>query len=97
MDKRLNTAMKTLFHSGTRDKRKLKAKFRARFPSLSSDEAIALVAECRAIEDKINSIASKSFDGKPLTNSEKGFVSALPLTAELKLQLSRAAMFVQFR
>ncbi len=88
--------MKTMFDSATYEKRKLKAKFRKDF-SLSSNEANALVEECRFINHRIHEIACKSFGSEALTKTEVNYMDSLPLNEELKSKLWQGAMFAQFR
>ena len=97
MDKHINTAMKVMFHSSTYDKRKLKAKLRKQFLTLSSDDANQLVDECRAIHETINTIACKSFGDEALSKKEREYMNSLPLDEGLKKELWQGAMFAQFR
>jgi hypothetical protein len=97
MDRYLNSAIKVVWHSATYEKRKLKAQLRKKFPALSSDDATVLVEECRSIHETIHAIASKSFGGEALSETEREYLDSLPLDEELKSELWQGAMFAQFR
>ncbi len=89
--------MKIMHSSAMGDKRKLKAQFRKRFSTLSSNDANALVEECRTINENIYAIAEKSYGNKKLSEYEEKYLDSLPLDQELKKELWQGAMFAQFR
>ena len=96
-DDQINIAMKIMYDSATRDKRKLKALVRKKLPDLSSQEAMSLVEEVREIERQIYIIAGKSFANVPLSKEESKYMGSLRFDGRIKSEIWKSATFAQFR